>query len=174
MVRFIFISGAVLSEFIGACFGQLAPVSVETPYNHITIERIGSIVEMRSFWRSKVYRESAVDLNDGSRLIVPYTAFIGASAIFHPSPKSALMIGLGGGGFNQFFEKAFPSATLESIELDSQVLALAQKIPKHLAAVINHKTVNLLASIRVSQGETARRASTEHRSTPEVTAPGGQ
>ena len=127
MVRFIFISGAVLSEFIGACFGQLAPVSVETPYNHITIERIGSIVEMRSFWRSKVYRESAVDLNDRSRLIVPYTAFIGASAIFHPSPKSVLMIGLGGGGFNQFFEKAFPSATLESVELDSQVLALAQK-----------------------------------------------
>ncbi|MEY2543116.1 MAG: hypothetical protein QOE81_577, partial [Verrucomicrobiota bacterium] len=66
----------------------MAPISVETPYNHITIERIGSIVEMRSFWRSKLYRESAVDLNDRSRLIVPYTRFIAASATFHPNPKS--------------------------------------------------------------------------------------
>ena len=124
MVRFIFVA---VAGFAGTCFGQVAPISVETPYNHITIERVGSVVEMRSFFRSKLYRESAVDLNDRSRLVVPYTAFIGASAIFHPNPKSVLMIGLGGGGFNQFFEKAFPSAALESVELDPQVLALAQK-----------------------------------------------
>jgi len=127
MVRSLLAFCSIAASFAGNCLGQVAPISVETPYNHIAIERIGSIVEMRSFWRSKVYRESAVDLNDKSRLIVPYTAFIGASAIFHHSPKSVLMIGLGGGGFNQFFEKAFPSATLESVELDPQVLALAQK-----------------------------------------------
>jgi spermidine synthase len=124
MVRFILVA---VAGFAGNCFGQVAPISVETPYNHITIERIGSVVEMRSFFRSKVYRESAVDLNDRTRLVVPYTAFIGASAIFHSTPKSVLMIGLGGGGFNQFFEKAFPSAMLESVEIDPQVFALAQK-----------------------------------------------
>ncbi len=130
MVRSLLAFCAIAASFAGNCLGQVAPVapiSVETPYNHITIEQIGSIVEMRSFWRSKVYRESAVDLNDRSRLVVPYTKFIGASATFHPNPKSVLMIGLGGGGFNQFFEKAFPSATLETIELDPQVFALAQK-----------------------------------------------
>lgn len=37
------------------------------------------------------------------------------------------MIGLGGGGFNQFFEKAFPGATLESVELDPKVFELAQQ-----------------------------------------------
>ncbi|MEY2542716.1 MAG: spermidine synthase [Verrucomicrobiota bacterium] len=133
MVRSLLASCSIAASFAGNCLGQVAPVapiSVETPYNHITIERIGSIVEMRSFWRSKLYRESAVDLNDRSRLIVPYTRFIAASATFHPNPKSVLMIGLGGGGFNQFFEKAFPSATLETVELDPQVFALAQK---HLA-----------------------------------------
>ena len=127
MVRLIFTFGTVLAAFVGRCVGQVAPVSVETPYNHITIERMGSIVEMRSFWRSKLYRESAVDLNETSRLVVPYTALVAASAIFHPHPKSVLMIGLGGGGFNQFFEKAFPSATLETAEVDSEVFALAQK-----------------------------------------------
>ena len=82
---------------------------------------------MRSVWRSKLYRESAVDLNDPTRLVVPYTAAIASSAIFHSNAKRVLMIGLGGGGLNQFFEKAIPNATLETVELDPQVLALAQK-----------------------------------------------
>ena len=37
------------------------------------------------------------------------------------------MIGLGGGGFNQFFENAFPTATLETAELDPQILTLAEQ-----------------------------------------------
>jgi spermidine synthase len=116
-----------------ACFGRalasepVEPLSFETPYNHITIERTGSIVEMRSFWRSHLYRESAVDLDQPTKLIAPYTLSIAASAIFHPKPKRVLMIGLGGGGFNQFFEKAFPNATLETVEIDRQVFVLAQK-----------------------------------------------
>ena len=127
MDRFVFAIFAIVFASSEPCHGQLNSLSFETPYNHITIEQAGSVVEMRSLWRSKLYRESGVDLNDKSRLIVPYTAFIGASAIFHPNPKSVLMIGLGGGGFNQFFEKAFPAATLETVELDPQVFALAQK-----------------------------------------------
>lgn len=82
---------------------------------------------MRSVWRSTVYRESAVDLNDPARLIVPYTNFIATGAAFHPKPKSALMIGLGGGGFNQFFEKAFSSALMETVEVDPQVLVVAKQ-----------------------------------------------
>jgi spermidine synthase len=127
VVRLVFAAFAIVSASSESCLGQVSSLSFETPYNHITIERSGSIVEMRSSWRSKLYRESAVDLTNPTRLIVPYTASIAASAIFHPNPKNALMIGLGGGGFNQFFEKAFPGATLETVELDPQVLALAQK-----------------------------------------------
>lgn len=127
MVRLIFPLCLIASLFAGHCLGETATLSFETPYNHITIERGGSIVEMRSVWRSKMYRESAVDLSDPSRLVVPYTSFIAASAMFHANPRSVLMIGLGGGGFNQFFEKAFPSATLETVEVDAQVCVLAEK-----------------------------------------------
>jgi spermidine synthase len=127
LVRFIF--GAIAFACLGsaASLGQVTSLSFETPYNHITIERNGSIVEMRSVWRSRLYRESAVDLNDPTRLVVPYTTAIASSAVFHSKPKRVLMIGLGGGGFNQFFEKAFPSATLESVELDPKVFELAQE-----------------------------------------------
>jgi spermidine synthase len=127
MVRPVFSLCLIAFFFAGHCLGETATLSFETPYNHITIERGGSIVEMRSVWRSKLYRESAVDLSDPSRLVVPYTTFIAASAMFHANPRSVLMIGLGGGGFNQFFEKAFPSAMLETVEVDAQVCALAEK-----------------------------------------------
>jgi spermidine synthase len=126
MVRPLFTVAGLVCGFVASSFGEVTTISVETPYNHITIERAGSIVEMRSVWRRKLYRESAVDLSDPSRLVAPYTVFVAASAIFHPHPKNVLMIGLGGGGFNQFFEKAFPTATLETVEVDAKVLALAE------------------------------------------------
>lgn len=141
MVRFIFALCLIASFFAELCFGETATLSFETPYNHITIERLGSIVEMRSIWRSQMYRESAVDLLDPSRLIVPYTSFIAASAIFHPNPRNVLMIGLGGGGFNQFFEKAFPAATLETVEVDAQVVTLAEKYLAFKASDRNKVTV---------------------------------
>jgi spermidine synthase len=122
----VFTVSAIIALASQCALGQVASVSFETPYNHITIERNGSIVEMRSFWRSRLYRESAVDLTDPTQLVVPYTKAIAASAIFHPVPKRVLMIGLGGGGFNQFFEKAFPGANLETVEIDPQVPVLAQ------------------------------------------------
>jgi spermidine synthase len=128
MVRHLFLVCAIALSFAGASSGEVvAPISIETPYNHITIERNGSVVEMRSVWRSTVYRESAVDLNDPARLMVPYTTFIATGAAFHPKPKSALMIGLGGGGFNQFFERAFSSAVMETVEVDPQVLVAAKQ-----------------------------------------------
>lgn len=127
VARFVSNIFAVACIAANSAADQVTSLSFETPYNHITIERVGSIVEMRSFWRSRLYRESAVDLNDRTRLVVPYTNAIAASALFHPNPKYALMIGLGGAGFNQFFEKAFPSATLETAELDPKVFELAQK-----------------------------------------------
>jgi spermidine synthase len=127
LVCFVFASIAITCLASRVVFAQVEALSFETPYNHITIERTGSVVEMRSLWRRRLYRESAVDLNDPAQLIVPYTRAIAASATFHPKPRHALMIGLGGGGFNQFFEKAFPSAILDTVEIDSKVCELAQK-----------------------------------------------
>ena len=131
---------------LGAEPGATQVESFETPYNHITIERIGTIVEMRSSWRSRDYRESAVDLAEPTRLVVPYTKGIAASAIFHPKPQRVLMIGLGGGGFNQFFEKAFPNASLETVEIDPQVAALAQS---HLGFKLSERNTVTIADGRM-------------------------
>jgi spermidine synthase len=103
---------------------------VDTAYNSLTIERRGTVVEMRARSRRGVALESAVDLADPLRLVVPYTRTLYAGLFFQPRPERVLMIGLGGAGFHRFFTAAFPGSLLQSVELDPKVLELARS---HLA-----------------------------------------
>jgi len=98
----------------------------DTPYNNLTVERIGSIVELRARSRAGVYLESAVDLADPLRLVVPYTRTLFAAAFLEPEPRAALMIGLGGAGFHRVFAQVYPDALLQSVELDPKVFELSQ------------------------------------------------
>lgn len=80
---------------------------------------------MRSLVGNLPYRESAVDMADPDKLIVPYVETLFAAAIFQPNPSRALMIGLGGGTFNRAFTEAYPQASLVTVELDKKVQQLA-------------------------------------------------
>ncbi len=98
----------------------------DTLYNNLTVEKTGSVVEMRARSRAGEYLESAVDLADPLRLVVPYTRTLFAAVFFQPQPKNILMIGLGGAGFHRVFTHAFPEARLQSVELDPKVFELCQ------------------------------------------------
>ncbi len=99
----------------------------DTLYNNLTVEKRDTVVELRARSRSGEYLESAVDLADPLRLVVPYTRSLFAAAFFEPNPKSVLMIGLGGAGFHRVFTYAFPGARLQSVELDPKVWELCQE-----------------------------------------------
>jgi spermidine synthase len=98
----------------------------DTAYNSLTIERKGSIVEMRARSRRGEALESAVDLDDPVRLVVAYTRTLYAGLFFRPQPERVLMIGLGGAGFHRLFTTAFPNSMLQTVELDPKVLELCQ------------------------------------------------
>ena len=98
----------------------------DTLYNSLTVERIGTVVELRARARSSEALESAVDLSDPLRLVVPYTRTLFAGLFIRPEPSRVLMIGLGGAGFHRLFAAAFPSALLQSVELDPKVFELCQ------------------------------------------------
>lgn len=98
----------------------------DTIYNSLTIERRGTIVEMRARARGSEALESAVDLADPLKLVVPYTRILYAGLFFEPAPRRALMIGLGGAGFHRLFAEAFPDALLQTAELDPKVFELCQ------------------------------------------------
>jgi len=96
-------------------------------YGHIIIQRTGSVVEMFATYKGWSARESGIDLDDPSRIIVPYVQYLFAGSIVSPNPSNALVIGLGGGGFNRLFNEVYPDAVLTSVEIDPKVLDLARE-----------------------------------------------
>jgi spermidine synthase len=98
----------------------------DTLYNSLTLERTGSVVELRARSRRSEALESAVDLDDPLRLVVPYTRTLYGALFFAPKPQRVLMIGLGGAGFHRLFTAAFPDALLETVELDPKVVDLCE------------------------------------------------
>ena len=99
-------------------------------YNSLTVERTGTLVELRARARGSETRESAVDLADPLKLVVHYTRSLYGGLFIQPKPARVLMIGLGGAGFHRLFTAAFPSVLLQTVELDPKVLELTQS---HLA-----------------------------------------
>ncbi|HVS53315.1 MAG TPA: fused MFS/spermidine synthase [Opitutaceae bacterium] len=101
--------------------------SFDTTYNSLTVEKRGSIVELRARSRRGEALESAVDLSDPLTLVVPYTRSLYAGLFFQPQPQRVLMIGLGGAGFHRLFAAAYPDALLQTVELDPKVLELCEQ-----------------------------------------------
>ncbi|PTX98923.1 fused MFS/spermidine synthase [Opitutus sp. ER46] len=102
----------------------------DTLYNSLTIEKNGTVVEMRARSRRGEALESAVDLADPLRLVVPYTRTLYGALFFQPEPRRVLMIGLGGAGFHRLFHAAYLQAIVQSVELDPKVVELCRT---HLA-----------------------------------------
>ena len=100
--------------------------SFDTIYNSLTIEKTGSVVELRARSRRGEALESAVDLSDPLKLMVAYTRTLYTGLFFQPQPSRVLMIGLGGAGFHRLFSAAYPDALLQSVELDPKVLELCE------------------------------------------------
>lgn len=100
--------------------------SFDTTYNSLTVERRGTVVELRARSRRGEYVESAVDLSDPLKQVVAYTRTLYAGLFFQPKPERVLMIGLGGAGFHRLFTSAYPQTLLQTVELDPKVLELTQ------------------------------------------------
>jgi spermidine synthase len=71
--------------------------------------------------------QSAMRLGEPYALALDYTRCMMAFLLFHPEPREALMIGLGGGSLAKFFHKHFRHTSIRVIELDARVLAAARE-----------------------------------------------
>jgi len=119
----------VLAPVLGFAASPTGPDYVEqydTTYNSLTVEKRGSIVELRARARGTEALESAIDLSDPLQLVVAYTRSLFGALYIQPNPKRVMMIGLGGAGFHRLFVAAFPDSLLQTVELDPKVLELCQ------------------------------------------------
>jgi spermidine synthase len=70
--------------------------------------------------------QSSMRLEDPFALALDYTRCMMAFLLFHPEPRRALMIGLGGGSLAKFFLKHLRKTRLRVVELDPRVVAAAR------------------------------------------------
>jgi spermidine synthase len=72
--------------------------------------------------------QSAMRLEDPYALELDYTRCMMAFLLFHPAPRRALMIGLGGGSLAKFFHRRLAGLRTRVIEYDERVIAAARSL----------------------------------------------
>ena len=122
----VFLGLAVVTVALSGAESGNYVESFDTTYNSLTIERTGTLVELRARSRRGEALESAVVLSDPLKLVVAYTRTLYAGLFFQPKPARVLMIGLGGAGFHRLFTAAYPESLIQSVELDPKVLELCE------------------------------------------------
>jgi len=70
--------------------------------------------------------QSAMRLDDPYALALDYTRCMMAFLLFHPQPREALMIGLGGGSLAKFFHRRLRGLRTRIVEIDTRVIDLAR------------------------------------------------
>lgn len=70
--------------------------------------------------------QSAMRMRDPFALELEYTRAMMAFLLFHPEPREAALIGLGGGSIAKFFHRKLPECRLTAVELNPEVIAAAR------------------------------------------------
>jgi spermidine synthase len=70
--------------------------------------------------------QSSMKLGDPFALALDYTRCMMAFLLFHPEPRCALMLGLGGGSLAKFFFKHLRRTKVRVVELDPRIVATAR------------------------------------------------
>lgn len=72
-------------------------------------------------------RQSVVKLGDPDHLELPYArVMIPVAFLLVDEPRSALVVGLGGGTIPSFLRKRFPQMTIDVVDIDPDVVAVAK------------------------------------------------
>src|SRR4051812_44266753 len=70
--------------------------------------------------------QSTMRISDPWALALDYTRCMMAFLLFHPEPREALMVGLGGGSLAKFFYRNLKKVRTRVVELDPRVVAAAR------------------------------------------------
>jgi spermidine synthase len=107
-------------------FGAKDPVVIleaDTPYHHITLRE----KDRSRFMDFDRIRQSGIALDYPLELRLRYPRVQAVALAFHPEPRQVLAIGLGAGSFPKRLHHDWPEATIDVVEIDPQVIALAQQ-----------------------------------------------
>ena len=71
--------------------------------------------------------QSSMRIDEPHALALDYTRCMMGFLLFHPEPRDALMIGLGGGSLAKFFHRQLKQTATRVVEIDPRVVAAARQ-----------------------------------------------
>lgn len=95
----------------------------DTVYHRITVADQGGVryLKLDNYW------QSALDLAQPKRTVFAYTDYMHLPLLFRPDAQRVLMIGLGAGTVPARYAQDYPSMSVEVVELDPRVRAVARR-----------------------------------------------
>jgi spermidine synthase len=99
----------------------------ETRYHHIMVYEDGYIRTLRLGKGYEAGKQSRVDIRSPHDLILEYTRLVFSGLLINDRPDSILIIGLGGGVIPRAFNRYFPEAKIDVVDIDPDVLDVAEK-----------------------------------------------
>jgi spermidine synthase len=95
-------------------------------YRNIFVYEEGGLRCM-SFSRTTTARQSCLSLTEPTTLVFNYARMMMAAFYLNPAPERILILGLGGGTLPSTFQRLFPSAAIDAVEIDPAVVRVARK-----------------------------------------------
>ena len=97
----------------------------ESPYQTVYVTREGNILALRN--GSRFARTSFIDVTKPYRHVFEYTGLMMMALAYLDEPKSALVIGLGGGTVSKYLKKYYPELYIINVEMDPIVAKAAKQ-----------------------------------------------
>ena len=82
-------------------------------------------VDARALYFGTTARQSAMSREEPHRLVLSYTRCMLSGLLFTREPRSALVLGLGGGSLPRFLMHVFPTCRIDVVERRAQVIQVA-------------------------------------------------
>ncbi len=125
-ILLLFLQRDSMKERIAISFPYTVIADINTKYNRVRIwetVRHGQSYRVFMDWQSTIYKSPA----KRKQLAVPYTRFFRLAEHFTPNFQKTLVIGGAGYAFPRYFQQHYPHKTIDTVEIDPDVLDIAKK-----------------------------------------------
>lgn len=97
----------------------------QSTFSHIVVRKVDSRIGLYFKKGGFLYKETEIDLSNPNRLVLAYGRLAPVALLYSEKRERFLLLGLGGGAVSNYFHSYFPDMTIDGVEIDAGVAAMA-------------------------------------------------